>query len=402
VSWTAGTEEPDLIELLDEALHALGDGDSPRRARLLGRLGMAVVFSDQYDRADGLSREAVAIARRLGDPVTLAFALGERCHAIWGPDNPEERLELTGEILELARQAGKPRREMWARLWRLVALLELVRVEEADRELDRFAELAGGLRLASALFHVVAARVVRATLDGRFDEAERLAYQGIAQQWQSRNAEQDFAIQMFVIRRDLGRRAELEDTAVTLRALAMQYPGFRFLYRSMLAASTLEIGRHDEARRTLDELAAHDFADAHREFSWMTVMSLLGEVASDLGDVRRAAILYDLLTPYAARFPVLGWVGMALGSVSYPLGLLAATLGRTAAAVRHFEDALAMNRKVGARPYVIRTELAYGRLLAAGGEQARARALLDRAAAGAAELGMAGLVERAKVSLQSC
>jgi hypothetical protein len=33
---------------------------------------------------------------------------------------------------------------------------------------------------------------------------------------------------------------------------------------------------------------------------------------------------------------------------------------------------------------------------------ARAGALLDRAAAGAAELGMAGLVERAKVSLQSC
>ena len=80
------------------------------------------------------------------------------------------------------------------------------------------------------------------------------------------------------------------------------------------------------------------------------------------------------------------------GFVSRYLGLLAGTLERWADAATHFDEALAMNERMGARPWLALTERDYGRmLLTRGGEGARERAreLLDRAEATYRELGMA-------------
>ncbi len=84
--WLRAGTDPKVIPLLREAVDALPETDSELRVRLLARLSGA--RRDEADRAprDGLSAEAVAMASRLGDPATLAYALIARSMAIWGPD----------------------------------------------------------------------------------------------------------------------------------------------------------------------------------------------------------------------------------------------------------------------------------------------------------------------------
>jgi hypothetical protein len=80
-----------------------------------------------------------------------------------------------------------------------------------------------------------------------------------------------------------------------------------------------------------------------------------------------------------------------LGSVSRFLGILASTAGRGDAA-RHFEDALAMNERIGARPWLAHTQDDYANLLLRRGDardDVRAHDLLKTARAVYRELGMA-------------
>ena len=64
--------------------------DDGLRARLLARLAMELYFAGAEERRAILVDEAVAIARRLGDPATLAYALNARYAALWGPANVED------------------------------------------------------------------------------------------------------------------------------------------------------------------------------------------------------------------------------------------------------------------------------------------------------------------------
>jgi hypothetical protein len=65
----------------------------------------------------------------------------------------------------------------------------------------------------------------------------------------------------------------------------------------------------------------------------------------------------------------------------------------------HFIDALAMHEKMGARPWVARTQLAYAEMLLARrrrGDKARARDLLAEAVLTADALGMGVVAQRAR------
>ena len=56
----------------------------------------------------------------------------------------------------------------------------------------------------------------------------------------------------------------------------------------------------------LSHLAQHDFADIPRDSLWMGCLSYLADVCTFLRDKNRAAILYELLLPYAGRTVVVG------------------------------------------------------------------------------------------------
>ena len=53
------------------------------------------------------------------------------------------------------------------------------------------------------------------------------------------------------------------------------------------------------------------------------------------------------------------------GSASHYLGMLAATMERWDDAEQHFQEALAMNARIGARPWLAYTQHQYARMLLA-------------------------------------
>src|SRR3990170_3381062 len=159
-----------------------------------------------------------------------------------------------------------------------------------------------------------------------------------------------------------------------------------------------QLGLAEEALPRFERLAAVDFADVPRDGGWLTSMAYLSETCASLADGRRAAALYDLLIPYADRNVVQGAFSDYWGSSSRYLGLLAATMERWEDAARHFQDAIEMNARMGARPWLAHTQHDYaGMLLRRGakGDRKKALALLTQALDTAQELGMTGLVEKA-------
>src|SRR5262249_21351863 len=91
------------------------------------------------------------------------------------------------------------------------------------------------------------------------------------------------------------------------------------------------------------------------------------------------------------------------GSVSRPLGLLAATMGLHDEAVAHFEAALRLNARMGARPLVAMTTFDYARSLVRRGDpQAleKARPLAQQALPLASVLGTRALARRCEAFLR--
>ena len=389
-----GRVEEDVAALLQESLGALGGEDSPLRARLLARLALELYYAGDPDRRLTLSAEAVALARRLGDPLTLASCLDARHYALWRPETVQERLEVASELRRLAEAVGDHELELEGAGWTVVDLLELGDVAGADIQIAAASRLAAALHRPLYEWWTSLFRCAQAQIAGHFDEAERLAHETLAigQRGQAENALHVFAQAMFNIRREQGRLAEVEEA---VRGFIAMYPAVP-AWRCALTVLLLELGREDDARAEFEALARDGFDSLPRDAQWLIAITLLAEVCGRLGDAARAPALYELLAPYAGRNVVVGRAATCNGSASRPLGMLAAVRGEWARAERHFADALSMHEAMGARPFAARTRLAWGEMELARGDVARARELLADAIVEADALGMVVVAERAR------
>jgi DNA-binding CsgD family transcriptional regulator len=372
--------------LLEEAFGALAEADSPLRARVLAALARALYFAGERDRGTALSEQAVALARRAGDPTALAYALGVRRIAIWGPDHGEERLAVADELIRLADATGDLELALAGHEWRLSAVFELGDMPAVISEIEAYARLAEALRQPQGLSDVAAWRATLALMDGQLEEAERLTYEAltIGQRAQSQNAVVDFTVQMSELRREQWRLDDLRGLESTIRGYAEQYPLVPS-WRPLLALLACDLGDHAGAWRIFDEIAVNDFTDIPRNsWLWLAIMTMLSETGVALGDTPRAARLYEILLPYADRNVTANTAIVCFGSVSYFLGRLATLLSRWEDAARHFEDALEMNERMELRPWVAHTLRVYAHLLIsrpnrATAELARAREMLEQA-----------------------
>lgn len=146
---------PPLIDLLEEALDALPESDSPVRARLLARLAIELYHTPFADRRASLSEEAVKMAERLGDAGVRLATLCGRHLAVLGPDfAPEARGALADEMLAVARRVGEREVALRAHGLRMAALLEAGDVTGAEAELRACDSLATELRQPFARWQV--------------------------------------------------------------------------------------------------------------------------------------------------------------------------------------------------------------------------------------------------------
>ena len=389
-----GSADPVLPGLLEEALRVVPAGEAGLRARLLGRLASALyLVAGAEARRLALSEEALACARRSGDPTTIAAALLARHTVRWVPGTTEERLALVDEVIASEAQGADVSLVLRGLLQRVEDLLELGDVTAAERGLAVLAQRATAARDAVGLWYAHLFRANLAILAGRFDDAERLAGEAlaIAPAREGSNAPQFFAMQLFFARREQGRVAELEPRLAALAAEFANLP----VWRCGLLLLHLELGRRERAAAELAALGADDFARLPRDVNWVPALVFCVEAAYGVGDATRAAVLFRLLEPHASHAVAVGSGTVCLGSVARAVALAAATAGREADAVRYFERALSANAAMGARPFLAHTEHEFARLLAARGRPAdrvRAAALMRAARAAAGELGMQALL----------
>jgi DNA-binding SARP family transcriptional activator len=388
--WDASRDDPYVLPLLERALAALGDGDSPLRVRLLARLGGGPLRDASFppEQRAVLSADALATARRIGEPDTLAYALAGWVLANDAPDRVLERLELATELVEVAQAAGEKERAVEGREVRLLSLLEIGDMEAARAELASMARLASELRQPSQQWFAAAYHALLALLEGRLLDAEQLVGDAFelgarVQEWA---AGVSYRLQLYALRREQGRLEELQEL---VRRSVEDYPTYP-IWRCVAADTAATLGHTDESRELFEALAADDFAAVPFDEEWLVANSLLSETARLLRDEQRAGVLYKRLLPYADRVGVV-YIEISTGAVSRYLGILASTTASWAEAERHFEHALQMNRRIGARPLLAHTKQDFARMLlerGAPGDAPRARRLLADAVSAYRRLGM--------------
>ncbi|HEY8517315.1 MAG TPA: AAA family ATPase [Candidatus Binatia bacterium] len=383
-----GVLDVESNDLLEEALATLPPGASALRARVMARLAAGLLLAPgSHERRRALADEATAMARELGDPPTLAFVLARRLTALLGPDNLAERSATIDEIVRSRRNA--PAAELDALVFRIGDLAELGDRAGLDHAFTIFEQRLRAAREPFLRWSLASFHTAIALLEGRYADAEALAAEALrlGGQAQARTAVLNYAQQLFLLRGEQGRLAEVEPLVVASVSETAIVPAWRCGLADFYAAS----GRLAEARRELDALASDGFASLPRDSTWLTALVLLSSVCCRLGDERRAELLYDLLRPYAGRVAIARPLVVLVGTVDDRLGQLAGLLGRFDDAERHFADALALAERMRAAPWQAHVRHAWaGMLLRRGDADARRRAhaLLDEAERIARPLGM--------------
>lgn len=383
-----------LVDLLERALAARPGDDDPIRVRLLGRLASALYWTEDRERILGLSEEALDIARRLGEPATLAHALQSRHVALWGPDHLSELRRLAEEMLALAQALDDRDLQVAAYIWLLGDVLETDPIEVMEVYLRECTRLVRKLRQPYHLATVEATHAMQALLEGRFDDVVVRSQQALdlARGMSTTYGEISYQVQMTMLQLDLGGLDDEGLDGLVTAVARSPSPA----WRSLLALAYATLHRDEDCAAELTHFDAESLSGIPRDCMWTDTMGMLAQAAAAVGDARLARPLYELLLPFAELNCTSGAVLVNLGPISRFLGMLATTFGELDAALGHLEHALARSHALSSPPLVARTQVDMARALLARraeGDDARARSLLERAHETATELGMAALAE---------
>jgi tetratricopeptide (TPR) repeat protein len=379
--------DQDLIRLYEEALSAPNGTDSSVRSRLLAQLAVQLMLTPERDRRSELSREAIAIARQRGDAGALAQAINARILAIMGPHTLAERLTLAAELESLAENSGGLETCWCAASHRVRPSIESGDIAYAERMLARADDLASKLRQPFFGWWGAIARTMLSTLRG-LPDAEQQALATLQMGTASGQPEAPFMFGALLaeIRLTQGRTGEFVEA---MRGMVGANPHLPVL-RSVLAYCYSEMDRLNEARAEFNAIGSAGFT-LPVDWLWSIGATSLASVCAALHDQDAASLLYPRIQPFSDRVGVGGIYSHCQGSLGYPCGLLAACLEHWDDAERHFNQALEMNDRIGARPYQVRTRRAFAAMLIhrnARGDLDRAIELIDSAAIEAERLGM--------------
>ena len=393
-----GKQGGEVIKLLEAALHGLGEADSADRARVLSALGRAFFNLGDADRATALTTTAVEVARRCGDKQALYYALSRQDIALIGHPCPAsrfpERRRALEEELMLLEETGLSDTGLIYGFVPVASYLEMGDFDGFAASLTHFREYAARHRISTHDYGLASAEAMRAILVGEFAEAERLANRALEI---DANVHGDLAtgvygVQMFTIRREQGRLAEV---APLFRRFLDENPGDA-AWRPGLALIASDLGFVDAARKAFAEMAAAGFAvpaDAKRSLT----LSYLAEVCTRLGDALEAERLYEQLLPFRDNAILAPVATVCCGAAARYLGMLATVMGEWTAVEEHFEAALAINERLHAWPWLAHSKYEFALALTArgrGADRSRAKELFAAAAASAERIGMPALQQK--------
>jgi class 3 adenylate cyclase/tetratricopeptide (TPR) repeat protein len=382
------------VTLLNEVLSLLEKGDGHERCQIMTRLARAYALLGDSEKSDELGRAASEMARRLHDDRSLAEVL---IHGFLVPrpvsamETPAKLARLD-ELLAAAHRLDDPGlllRALSLEIYQSAEFGDRARMDNTLAEYESMSE-----RRQDQLNRWLArhARAMQAMLDGDFVRAERLAEEAHEMGGQSEHIEGVYGMQMFTIRREQGRLAEV---APVIKRLLDDDPD-EPAWRPGFALIAYDLGYKEHAKRVFDTLAATGFRFAY-DAKRSTTLAYLAEVCAFLGDKASAESLYGLLEPYRDLTVIAGVTTVCYGSAGRYLGLLATAMTAWDRAEEHFEEALRTNDRMGALAWLAHTERDYAEMLRRRGRVAdvkRAEALLSKAWATANRLDMVALKGR--------
>jgi len=360
-SSSVGRVDADRVGMIEAALAAVGEADSPSRARLLSLLALERTWEGDYPGRRAVSDQALAMARRVGDPATLLDVLLYNCSTIYVPDTLSERLAITAEAEAIADRIGDPIGRFWNALNCVRVSIEAADVGAYRRHIQQAVDLADAIGQPRLRWNATWNRAMRALLAGDTEQAEALAERVLDMTTETGEPDAPliYGALFSGVRWHRGRDSELLD--MTAGAF-VDNPGLS-AYRGALARMYADAGRDGEARQLLA-------AETRSGFSLPNDETLLGallawaEAAARVDDRVAAGLVYSRLAPWPASVPP---ATPFYGVGAHYLGQLATTLGRYDTADAHFTQALALNQGLEAPFPVARTHLEWGRMLIARG-----------------------------------
>ncbi len=337
--------DPRELSLLEQALAGLHPAPSEPRVLTLCSLAYALSGTGDVARCRRLMREALDQARTLGHDALLARALSFDVYIAAGPDDAAEKLATCDALVELTLKNGLQELELEARIARYLWLFCHGDRAAAMRDAERAAQLAELLGTARARSRAQLPALIDAFGSGRLDEAERLTEAAHAAAADDPN-QQAISMMRTASLETLRGRADLDEAVCGYEFLLAANPHAVGI-RAILSSTYATLGRHDEARREFDAVAADGFAALPRDINWLPTMALLADAVMYMGDADRARSLHDQLLPYADAFIFFGVETTPGGAVALWVADLAVVLGELERAQALFERAQALHTALG-------------------------------------------------------
>ncbi|MFL6081225.1 MAG: BTAD domain-containing putative transcriptional regulator [Ornithinibacter sp.] len=329
-----GSYDAEFVATLRDLLERLPPGDSPQRCRVMLTLATEIYYRCEPAEREALADEAVAMARRLGDPALLAWALLAGYTAVWRGSNAPQRLAMALEAEELTQGPGSEITRSSALTLGAVAAGESGDLARLDDLLRRGRQQAEQHRHLYAQLVLDNLEIPWLAMRGDFDRVDLL----IAD----------------IVR--LGERMSLghfDDALNGALAMRMVWKGdtepilglLEAVKSSALPVTTVvtalwcRLGRFEEARGYLAE-HEHTLAAELSAQTWFSPMgwAMGAEAAAHLGRPDLAAATYAHLVELRGR-PACAGSGTCLGPADAFLALAAHATGERDLATSHARDA---------------------------------------------------------------
>ena len=324
-------------------------------------------------------------------------ALRARHSRPWGPEDLEERLQASDQIVNIALATGDEDLLIEGYSWRIVDRMEMGRLSQADEDIAAFAALARSTGDPLYRRDAAAYSTMRAMLEGRFDDARlaMLDVRALTERSGDTRQTQGDRDQRYWMALEWGSDETVADVESSLKALPLGRA-----WAATVALLLARTRRYDDAAEWLGSISEHVLTTRPFDGEWMQMAACALEAGALVKDSRIAPVLGPLLQPYADRVVVLSDGLVCLGSTARFAGLAAATCGDWELAERNFDTATTVNQKLEAYPALAHAQAEWGwALLAQGkrGDRNRAESLLTQARDLADELDMRRLAADIRV-----
>jgi hypothetical protein len=360
-----GRRDERMIALLRDALDAVGPEPSADRAWVMARLSSALVPTPANDDEPmHLATDAIAMARGSGDRRALLPVLQFAVAGAGSQMDARSRGALLDELLLLAGEGDRPAVAIAMMPWAIASALERGDPAAADRRMIELERLAAPLPQPTYRARLPLARAVRASLENRFEDADRV----LAEIQALAEATDSPQVRFLLAFARLGRhhaRPEAErlvaDEASVTSAVRTFESGavFEGVYRGMMARAG--VYPLEEARAFVRSEVAPRFP---LYSAVMPAAGPAGYAATLVGDRALAEALLPCLARNETASPLILLAGCAgsLGPTSLLLAETEVLLEHPEEARRHYHRAIAFAESIRAHAYAERARAGLARL----------------------------------------